>query len=155
MIFTVILLAICFIAAGYLVKKYIENEKRKAQDLIKSYFLPPAEGEPSQFGAMVDLVAQTFASRIVTSVRASLANVASIQERQAAGIEGDIAVDLLEQANPAIGLALNAFPSLKKRIKKNPNLVAMAANAIQGAGKKAAAAPAAPSNGHGLNQFHF
>lgn len=102
---------LCFL----FVRRWINSQKTALLDLAKAYFESPGDNKPSQFGQFVDLTAQTFASRIMQSARAQLANMSSLNTRQGKSIEAHA----IEDGLPG---ALGAIPGIGKMIQKNPIL---------------------------------
>jgi hypothetical protein len=128
---SILLLAIlCFcqifaiFCAIFLLKRWFNHQKQLLIDTAKAYFEPQSPEEQSQFGAFVDLTAQTFARRLVQSARASLANLSSIDTRQNDKL-GNIALDGGDITAAASSLGIG------KMMRKNP-LLGLAAQYLMG-----------------------
>ena len=114
------------IAAGAAAYFYI---KSRVNRLFHDFFDAPNAETPSQFGKMLDNAAQLFASRLMQSLRAQLANMNSITTRQAGAVQNNAIVAGLAD-NPLIGGAMG-IPGIEKMIKKNP-LLGLAAQYLVG-----------------------
>jgi len=110
---------------------------------LADFLTAPDESTPSPFAQAVDSIAVTFAQRFTASLKASLLGMASVDKRNEQRLQDDIVQDVATQANPMIGMLLQQFPQLRKRLAKNPELIETAlAYFNKGAGL-------APGNGGG------
>jgi hypothetical protein len=110
--------------------------------VARAFFNAKDAATPSEFTGVIEQAAAILSHKIVTTAKATFMNSQSIESRQEAGIEGDIMTDLLTQQSPIAGAILESFPSLAKRLKKNPALMGMAQAAIAKFSQKGA-----PGNG--------
>jgi hypothetical protein len=146
LIFAAILPIFAIFCALWLTKRWLENKEAEFRGefnaWLAEYLNPPAEGQPSKFGILVDAMATIFASRLMTSLRAQLNNLSSLATRQEKALEGE-----------AIGAALPgiaaSIPGIGRMIQKNP-LLGLAAQYLmsQKSNKNEGGQPAVASNGH-------
>ena len=132
------------LALLFLTRAYIQRKQDEIIDALRSYF--EADGEkPSQFAAFVNILAETFATRIVTSAKMSLLGMQSVDSKNEKRLESDFIQDMASQQSPVLGMLLQSFPALGRRIAKNPALAEMAISMVQ---KYAGKMTAAGHNGH-------
>ena len=92
---------------------------------FSEFTTPAKEGEHSPLETHLGSLASLFATR----VSASFLGVQGGARKREKAVEGAVALDLIQAAAPPwLSTLLEAMPTLKKRIEKNP---AMAAQAMQ------------------------
>jgi len=117
----------CLLACVYVVlRKY-----RQLQSIVSDFVLPAKPGEPSPLGLWIDNVSHTAGHAIALEVKTTLMGKASAVSRQTAAIEGDIVEDVAH-AQPGMSGLLGAFPTLNKRLRRNPGLLELAAPLLAG-----------------------
>lgn len=104
--------------------------KRYITELVTS----PAVGVASPLALMIEAASKTAGRTIAMEVKTTLMGKASVTSRQEAGIVADIAGDQLQAQMPLMSGLLDTMPSLKKRLLKNPGLLASIAGALQSVG---------------------
>lgn len=87
---------------------------------------PEADGKQSPIAGIAAGLASLAGRAAAVEVKTTLMGHASAQSRQLSAIQGDIAEDVAA-AQPGLPGLLSAFPSLGKRIRKNPGLLDLAA----------------------------
>ncbi|GAH92970.1 unnamed protein product, partial [marine sediment metagenome] len=95
------------------------------------YFTPRGDGLASPFADTISGIAQVVGSSVATQIKNTFTGEALLTQRQEKGILKDIAQDQLEQSNPLIAMILQQFPTLQKRLLKNPALLPMATEALK------------------------
>jgi hypothetical protein len=90
---------------------------------IRAYFEPQGEGLPSGFGAAVIAISDQVASSITMHLKTTFMGMQSGESRTEKAIAGDLLTDAASQISPALGAVLEMFPSLRKRLVKNPKLI--------------------------------
>lgn len=103
----------------------LDLEKFYFSAALRSYFEPKGEGESSEFAELVNVISTIFAEKTSQSLKATFMGIQSADSRQEQAIAGDIVEGLANEQNPLIGVLLERFPALKKRVAKNPQLLAM------------------------------
>lgn len=79
----------------------------------------PAPGEVSPLGQFMQATATILANQVVMSVKGTLMGQASAVSKAEAGIQTDILQDTVAMNSPMLGMILEAFPSLRKRVSKS------------------------------------
>lgn len=135
----VLALVACFLVSGLVAYLLIRRAVRRGIDQMASFFAPNGD-QPSQFALVVQMASKMVAAEMTSSIKASLMGQASGISRALSGIQADAVGDAVAAQNPLAGLALEAFPSLKKRLgKMDPQLVMglaqMFSKATAGGGK--------------------
>lgn len=104
------------------------------------YFQPQGEN-PSEFAAAVELISKILAKNIVDSAKAYLLSLNSAEVRA-----GKAALrDSLSSQSPLLAGLLQAFPSLGKKIVKNPEMAQIAMNFLN---RRSGESEEPGSNGH-------
>ena len=93
---------------------------------LERFLEPRGPGEPSDFSDLVGQISDSFARSILAQAKATFMGKQSGENRAAAAIDADVAMDAVSQVNPAIGAVLNSFPALRKTLKRNPALIDLA-----------------------------
>lgn len=125
---------------------FYKREKQRVIRTIKAYFAPAAPDQLSEFARVTDAIAGQFASAAVSSIKGSFMGMQSVDARNIKRLEQDLTMDLVNNQSPAIGMMLEQFPGVKRRLMKNPELLPYIQQII---GKVTGpAAPAAPENNH-------
>jgi len=106
---------------------------RKLRGMVLDFITPAAEGQPSALAGVVESVASMFARATTAQIKASLMGIESGATRAQKAIDGDIAVDLAGQL--PLGSLLESFPTLRKTLKRNPQLLDLAMGALQRLGQ--------------------
>lgn len=123
----------------------LSAEKQNLIALAKAYFEPQNPDEPSQFAGFVQIASDTLARSITTQLKASFMGIQSKANQAERAIVGDIALDSVAMANPIVGAILSSFPSLQKRLRKNPELFPL----VEQFAGKLGGQPKPPANGNG------
>lgn len=111
------------IVAGYIVFKLA---KRKAGQAIVNFITPAAAGQASAFALTVASVAGVFGAEIAQNLKAVFLGLQSVDNKNdrkaaAAGIIG---------GNSILGAIASSFPTIGKRLAKNPAMAALADLAV-------------------------
>lgn len=142
--------AIALLSVAYIL--YL-REKRKIISNLTAFITPAAEGQPSPLYQMISAAGDQLAVNLVARAKATFMGIQSGQARLEKAVAGDIAVDAASAASPLIAAALNSFPSLAKRVRKTPELAALAMQLLSSK-KPAADRPAGNgSQPHNLTLF--
>lgn len=130
--------------------------RKKWRD-IQTFITPEGENQESPLGVALDLVARRFGLAVAMEVKTTFMGKESGLKRGEAAVAGDIAMDLMASSQPLIAGLLEGFPTLKKRLLKNPGLVGAALSLLGGNGKGGGVAPGGGgvSPGGGSNQSAF
>ena len=132
----------------FIVRSVYEREKRAFLFMLRAYFESQEPGEKSQFAAFIDILSETFAQKMVMTLKTTFMGMQSVDRRNEQRLETDLVKDMASQENPLIGALLNQFPAVARRIAKNPELMGLAMNMLANKGKAAAAI-----TGGGNNDF--
>jgi hypothetical protein len=98
-------------------------------------FVSPGKDQPSPLSQFIALESKMIAQDFTNQIKTSMLGKASGQARQENAIAGDIVSDVLNETNPMLGMILDQFPTLKKRIAKNPQMAFGAMNLLSSMGK--------------------
>lgn len=105
---------------------------------------------------VVEAAGLIVARSIVAQAKASFMGMESGAKRQEAAIAGDIAEGVLNTQLPLAGALLQSFPSLRKTLRRNPQLLDLALSKLGGLGAGAGGGQSPPSgNGTGTPRFHL
>lgn len=110
--------------------------------IITDFVSSPSDGVLSPLATIIDSASKTAGHSIALEAKTTLMGKASAVSRNEAGIMSDIASDQINSQMPLIGSLLDTMPSLKKRLIKNPGLLASLAGILQTAGGEARPSPA-------------
>jgi hypothetical protein len=89
---------------------------------IREFVTPPAKNQPSPLGGAVSAVSDQIARSIVSQAKATFMAGESAAVRADKAVQGDIAVDVASQ-NPLVSGLMAQFPTLKKSLRRNPQLL--------------------------------
>lgn len=122
----IVTLLICQLAVLLGVFAWLGGFKRRLsylQDSLRAFFAQDNEETPSDFGLLIDKMAQAFAARFVQGVSGMIAGYqsgASKQEKQAV-------MDSIVQENPSLSGLMSFMPKLKRA---NPLLLSLAGQVL-------------------------
>lgn len=105
---------------------------RRVSATVSAFLQPTGENQPSPLATSVDAFSVIFARSITTSLRAMLMGMQSGVVRSEKAVEGDIAEGVAENGSPILAAAMQAFPALRKTIRRNPGLVDLALSRLGG-----------------------
>lgn len=132
------------ITLAVLALRYFERQKTAAIDAFNAYIAVNGD-QPSQFGLVVDAMSTIAAQRIVNTAKASLMGMAGVDARNEKRLQGDMIHDLANNASPLLGIAMDMFPQVGKRLIKNPELIGVAQSMF---GNMFSGKPNKPGNNH-------
>jgi hypothetical protein len=115
LIFAIFLQIFANFLIAWLAYRWLKRKQNDVIDAARAYFESPGDDKPSQFGMFVDILADKFASNLMRSARAQLANMASITPRQIKGLESES----IQESLPGV---LANVPGVGRMIQKNPLL---------------------------------
>lgn len=110
------------------------------------YFEPQAEDKPSEFSALVEQISIMFSKHLVGHLKTSFLGMQSVDKRNEQRIEQDMLQDGATAANPLLGAILTSFPSVGRRLAKNPALADLLIKTV--ASKLAGSGSTPGNNGH-------
>lgn len=119
----VLLVMVSNFALLWALNRAYKREKQRFLDVLKLYFEQTGENELSEFGLLVNSVSDTFAQRLLASLKGSELGLRSVEAKNLSRLEGDITQDETTAANPLLGALLSNYPSVAKRLAKNPQLL--------------------------------
>lgn len=111
------------LAALFIALHLFKREKQRILATIKLYFESPDNNTPSQFALLTDAIAHQIASAIVASAKGTLMGMQSVDSKNARKLESDLMLDMATAQSPIIGMLLKQFPTVAKRIQKNPEML--------------------------------
>lgn len=91
-----------------------------------AFVTPEAEDKASQFAEFVKSVSVMAGRAIAIEVKTTLMGKASAQSRAETAIESAVVQDAVTQANPLAGGLMSMFPTLGKKVSRNPALLQLA-----------------------------
>ncbi len=123
-----------FLTAGAVVlwgRAQIRAKEKEIREQILQFVTAPEPGQISPLGELTELVAARFANQIVSQLKAQLYAARSHEAKQEGLLQQDILLDSATQQSPLLGLLAGAFPSVTKRIAKNPTALPALMSLIQ------------------------
>ena len=106
-----------------------------AEQQFREFVSPGKDNQPSPLSQFISLESKMLAQDFTNQIKTSMLGKASGAARQENAIAGDIVSDVVNETNPMLGMILDQFPTLKKRIVKNPQMALGALSLLQNAGK--------------------
>jgi len=100
----------------------------RLKQIITDFITPVEPDKPSQLANVTEVVAGMFGRAITAQIKTTLMGMESGASRALKAVEGDIALDRTSQS-PLAGL-LGSFPTLRKSIRRNPQLLDVALGVI-------------------------
>lgn len=119
---------------------------------FKTFITPESEGQPSQLANVAQATADMIGKSMTASIAATFMQKRGVTNRNERSIKGDIAIDGISMENPLIGALLQNFPTLTKRLQKNPALLDFALSKLTQGGSKA---PAESGHSNGKVDFNL
>lgn len=110
----IIVLMSFFIIAYRVRAEYV----RKMGDFYK-FVSPASEGGTSPLADICNILSQQAGKTLAVEIKTALMGKESGVQRELNGLQGDMLAD----SNPLVGALMGQFPSLKRRLIKNPGLV--------------------------------
>ncbi len=126
---------------------YFLLKVRKTWREIVSFITPRAENEESPLAVVLDALAHRAGQAVAMEVKTTFMGKESGLKRGERAVAGDVAMDLVGQEQPLIAGLLEGFPTLKKRLLKNPGLIGAALSLLGGNGKGGDKAPTGGGGG--------
>ena len=90
---------------------------------IVAFITPAEENKPSALATLIMTISDNFARSMIAQAKATFMGIQSGNNRAEKAIEADIALDTLAIVNPTISAILNSFPSVKKTVRRNPQML--------------------------------
>lgn len=115
-------------------QRVLYREKQALADHIRDFVSAPAEGQPSPLAELTEVIAGRFAHQFMTLIRAQLGAERGHINRQETALQADILQDAAMQKSPILGLLAGAFPSVTKRLAKNPSALPALMHILEGMG---------------------
>lgn len=99
------------------------KEKARLLSTLRLYFESPGPEIPSEFAKFMDIVAYSFAKKCVDIGKTSFMGMQSVDSKNLSRIEGDILQDEATRKSPLLGAIMGSYPTLARRLVKNPGLL--------------------------------
>ena len=151
-VLTVVLLSVMLVLTAAVIGLCIAAG-RKWGELV-SFISPVAENEESPLAMVLDDVSRKMGHAIAMEVKTTFMGKESGFKRGEQALAGDLAMDLAADQQPLLMGLLDGFPTLKKRLLKNPSLVGAALSVLGGNKPPSGSAPTGGGGG-GNNQSAF
>lgn len=116
---------ICMVVAGLMAWYLL----RYLHGVVRDFVSPEGDGQPSPLAKAMDAGASMLGRAIIAQAKTTLMGQASGQVRAGQAIDANITDDLLS-TNPLASTLLGQFPSLRKTLRRNPQLADMAIAAL-------------------------
>lgn len=133
LIFCVIIAALLAVLVFLLLRA--AEKVNNAEQQFREFVSPGKDNQPSPLSQFIALESKMLAQDFTNQIKTSMLGKASGAARQENAIAGDIVSDVVNETNPMLGMILDQFPTLKKRIVKNPQMALGALSLLQNAGK--------------------
>lgn len=132
MILTAILTGVSVFIAGLLVLfiglSAYKHEKQAFVFSLKSYFEAPDAETPSEFANLTELLSERFSQKLVNTAKGTFMGMQSVDAKNMNRVEGDVLTDMATQKNPLLGVIMTQYPTLARRLAKNPGLLPLVQN---------------------------
>lgn len=109
----------------------IRTQKAEILERITQFVSAPEPGQLSPLAELSEIIASRFANQIVSQLKAQLYASRSHEAKQEGLLQQDIMLDAATQQSPILGLLAGAFPSVTKRIAKNPTALPALVSLLQ------------------------
>lgn len=120
---------------------------RNAINILNSFFIPENEGSETPFAITIKSIAEIFSAEIAQKMRYTFMGMESGAKRQEAAVTQAIVEDSINQESPLIGQLLGNFPTLKKKVLKNPALLGAGLEMLSKLGQNTNTGPGISNNG--------
>lgn len=120
---------------------------RKAWQGIVSFVSPRAENQESPLALVLDATAQRIGQAAAMEIKTTLMGKESGLKRGERAVAGDVAMDMAAESQPLLAGLLEGFPTLKKRLLKNPALIGAALGLLGGNKQGGGTAPVGGGGG--------
>jgi len=133
---------------------YHRTKLRIKQEIAEKIrvFVSAPEGSPagtlSPLAELTEVIAHRFSHQLVMQARAQLTGAAGTVIRQEKALQQDMFVDAASAQSPLLGMIASAFPSVTKRVLKNPSALPALMNLLGQMGT-GAGSPSQGSSGNG------
>jgi len=117
----------------YARREYL-RERQALVEQITTFVSAPTEGGSSPLAELVELVASRFSHQFMTLAKAQIAGDRGHIGRQETALQVDILQDAATAKSPLLGLLAGAFPSVTRRLAKNPSALPALMNLLNGMG---------------------
>jgi hypothetical protein len=87
---------------------------------LRAYFEAPDENTPSEFAKLVDAMSVTASRRVVNELKTTFMGMQSGDNRLEKAMEADVIKDMAISQSPLLESLLSMFPTLGRRLSKNP-----------------------------------
>lgn len=146
----VILVAIAVIASITVRSLIALNRRveRYEQSFLK-YMTAESEGKPSGFALLTEAIATQFAQKLLNVFKTSALGQNSGEVRLESAVAKDMIQDAVGAQNPLFGLLMSAFPTVTKRLAKNPAALPAVLEVLGKLGKGGGLAGITGSSGNG------
>jgi hypothetical protein len=126
MLITAIILGFCLNLVLLLVLlRRIRQEKAAFMAGLSLYFEKQGE-KPSEFSNIVSMMADEFGVKVAASLKSTFMGVQSGDAKATQQVEAAMVEDGIAGQNPILGMILQSYPALAKKIMKNPALASKA-----------------------------
>lgn len=115
------------------------------QEQIETFLTPVEEGKPSPAAQVWEAAADMLSRAMMARLSTAIMTGSSALSRASKAVEGAVIEDVVAQQSPLLAGLLDQFPTLKKTLKRNPQLLDIGLQAMQRAMQSKAAAQ---TNGH-------
>jgi hypothetical protein len=150
-IFFAIILQIAGATAGVLwIRREIQREKQEIAEKIRVFVTAPEgskAGTLSPLAELVEVIAHRFSYQLVQQARSQLTGHAGAVIAQEKALQQDMFVDAASAQSPLLGMIASAFPSVTKRVLKNPSALPALMNLLGSMNPGSAQSQGSSSNG--------
>lgn len=109
----------------------LTKQKASLLESARDYFSPQDENTLSQFAQLTDVLGKQLAGNVTQSLKSSFMGMQSVDSKNLARLEQDVAQDELTAVNPLLSAILSQYPSVARRLAKNPHLIGLFANMLR------------------------
>ena len=110
----------CCCVSLYLAHKATQRYERLITGQIVAFLTAPEEGHPSPLAQLVQLAGKTAGAEVAASLKGAFMGHSSALAKAENAIAEDVLVDSAGAWSPLLGLILQSFPRLTKRLAKSP-----------------------------------
>lgn len=131
-IFLLLLGVFCaIVGAFFYARKSINDNIEALRSLYDDFVTVDKDTGVSPLEETLDSISHIASKRLISTLTAQNMQQSSADARTINNLEKDLALDSLEQQQPAIMAVLDMLPNVKKRVLKNPRALGLAMPMIQ------------------------
>jgi hypothetical protein len=139
------LLSCCAVSLWLARREFRRIEHQIAEQII-TFVSAPGDGGPSPLAMLVQLAGKTAGTEVAASLKGAFMGHSSSIAKAETALQTDMVLDSVEQQNPIVGMLLERFPRVAKRLARSPAALAALSNLDLGSLLKGVSGGGSPGN---------